>query len=54
VLDECGRLLFDVPKVNSALLMLDIDFFKRLNDTHGHECGDEVLRHFASIVRSQL
>lgn len=54
VLDECARMLFDVPHLNSALLMLDIDFFKPLNDKYGHECGDEVLRHFADIVRSHL
>lgn len=33
-----------------ALLMLDIDYFKRVNDNHGHASGDAVLREVASRV----
>jgi len=37
-------------KQNFALLMLDIDHFKQLNDHYGHHVGDQVLRDVASIL----
>ncbi|CAD5106734.1 GGDEF domain-containing protein [Zestomonas carbonaria] len=37
-----------------ALLMIDIDHFKAINDTHGHAMGDQVLREFANQLRQQL
>jgi len=34
-----------------ALLMIDIDKFKDLNDSHGHDAGDRALRLFADAIR---
>lgn len=39
---------------NIAVLMFDIDFFKKLNDTYGHECGDFVLITVANIIKKSL
>ncbi|WP_187266134.1 diguanylate cyclase [Alkalisalibacterium limincola] len=36
-----------------AVLMIDVDHFKRFNDDHGHEAGDAVLRHVGELLRGQ-
>jgi two-component system, cell cycle response regulator len=37
-----------------SLLMLDIDYFKAINDTHGHDAGDDVLRDFALRIKRSI
>lgn len=39
---------------SSAVMMLDIDFFKAVNDNHGHQTGDAALRAVAAIIRDSL
>lgn len=46
VLGECKKM-----NQNCGILMIDIDHFKTLNDTHGHPTGDEVIKRVAALLK---
>ncbi|HEY9028904.1 MAG TPA: GGDEF domain-containing protein [Burkholderiaceae bacterium] len=41
-------------RVSLSLALIDIDFFKRINDQHGHDAGDRVLREVAATLQSHV
>ena len=52
-----GELLEDINNSKLAMmsvLMVDIDLFKKVNDTHGHPAGDRVLCEIAALMRNQI
>lgn len=46
---EAGR-----TKVQLSMIMLDIDFFKKVNDTYGHKAGDDVIRFISRTIKNSV
>ena len=45
-----NRMLADDSGVSYAFVMMDLDRFKEINDTHGHLVGDQFLKHFSQLI----
>jgi diguanylate cyclase (GGDEF)-like protein len=54
LMDYAERSLARRTGLPMALLMIDADHFKLINDTHGHQTGDDVLRKIASLLSARL
>jgi diguanylate cyclase (GGDEF)-like protein len=53
-MDMALQRLLDDPSTDFALMHLDLDFFKQVNDTMGHAAGDHVLTEVSKILRGDL
>ncbi|WP_229855179.1 GGDEF domain-containing protein [Candidatus Sulfurimonas marisnigri] len=48
-IDRCQRF-----NTSMALIMIDIDFFKNINDSWGHDVGDKALKHIVALISSTI
>lgn len=44
----------DTVPAGTALVAMDLDYFKKINDRFGHDCGDQALKAFAELIRANI
>ncbi|WP_456325096.1 diguanylate cyclase [Desulfonauticus submarinus] len=57
MLNDCIRRIESLARRQNTIvgvLMLDLDHFKRINDTYGHSAGDKILKQIATIIKQSL
>lgn len=50
--NEIGRAVRNETEI--SLLLIDIDFFKKFNDTYGHQAGDFILKEFSRVLKGEI
>ena len=43
-----------INKKQFSVMMLDVDFFKQVNDTHGHDVGDQVIKGLSEVIKNNI
>ena len=51
---ELANKRYKMQQTVSSLVMLDIDYFKKINDTYGHPAGDAILQQLAAIIKESM
>ena len=51
LMDEIDRFFRETPDGQFSVAIADIDFFKKVNDTYGHNCGDYTLKELSALFR---
>ena len=54
ITDYAVDLIDERRRSDTALAIVDVDFFKKVNDSYGHQYGDEVLRRTAAVLRDTI